>query len=110
MSSPTIHQIIDAMPSRFNPVAAKGLAAILQFRIDGNPAVDFHAIIDNDQCETQPGVHDNPTLTLKMSSSTYVDMAMGRLSGQEAFFKRKLRYEGPITLAIRLHKLFRPAA
>ncbi|MEL6948379.1 MAG: SCP2 sterol-binding domain-containing protein, partial [Pseudomonadota bacterium] len=55
------------------------------------------------------GEHVAPTLTLKMSDTTYIDMVMGRMTGQHAFFTRKLRYEGPIALAIRLHRFFSPA-
>ena len=108
MEDPTIQQIINGMPSRFNPAAAKGLNAVLQFRFTGDDGIDFHAVIENGECCTQAGLHENPTLTLKMSASTYVDMVMGRLTGQQAFFRRKLRYEGPISLATNLHKLFRP--
>jgi putative sterol carrier protein len=108
MQDPSIEQIIEGMPSRFCPDAARGLDAVLQFRLSGDQAADFFATIANDQCALDRGVHENPTLTLKMSDQTYIDMVMGRLSGQEAFFKRKLRYEGPISLAVRLHRFFAP--
>ncbi|MEL7429220.1 MAG: SCP2 sterol-binding domain-containing protein [Pseudomonadota bacterium] len=108
MQDPSIDQIITGMPSRFRPENARGLDAVLQFRLTGEQAADFFATIANDQCSLNHGVHDNPTLTLKMSDETYIDMVMGRLSGQEAFFRRKLRYEGPISLAVRLHRFFAP--
>ena len=107
MNEPTIQQIITGMPSRFDPNAAKGLEAVLQFRLAGDETIDFHAVINNGRCSTSLGIHDDPTLTIKTSVSTYIDMVMGRVTGQEAFFKRRLRYEGPISLAIKLHKLFR---
>ncbi len=108
ISDPTIDQIIDGMPSRFRPEAALGLDAVLQFRLTGDEGVDFFAIIKSEACSLTHGIHENPTLVLKMTTQTYVDMVMGRLTGQEAFFKRKLRYEGPISLAIRLHQFFAP--
>lgn len=107
-NDPTIDQIIEGMPSRFKPEAARGLSVILQFRLSGDDAADFFAIIEDQSCALERGIHDNPTLTLKMSANTYVDMVMGRLTGQEAFFKRKLRYQGPIALAIRLNQFFAP--
>jgi len=107
-SDPTIEQIIQGMPSRFRPEAARGLDAILQFRLSGDDGADFFATIQNEACSLDRGIHENPTLTLKMSAQTYVDMVMGRMTGQEAFFKRKLRYEGPISLAIKLHQFFAP--
>ena len=106
MPDPTIQQVIDGMPSRYNPDAVKGLKAVLQFKISGDDPVDFHAVIENEECKTAPGIHENPTITLKMSSKTYLDMVMGRLSGQQAFFQRKMHMQGPISLATKLNQLF----
>lgn len=106
MSDPTIRQIIEAMPSRFNPQAAGSLDAVLQFDISGDQGGRFFATIREGHCRLDEGSHDTPTLRLSMSDQTYVDMVMGRLTGQQAFFKRKLRYDGPINLAIKLHTLF----
>lgn len=106
MDDPSIQQIIDAMPSRFNPEATNGADLVLQFRLSGEQARTFYADISGQHCAVRDGEHTEPTLTLKMSDTTYVDMVMGRLTGQQAFFTRKLRYEGPIALAIRLHKFF----
>ncbi|MEM9330381.1 MAG: SCP2 sterol-binding domain-containing protein [Pseudomonadota bacterium] len=106
MPDPTIQQVIDGMPSRYNPSAIKGLKAVLQFILSGDDPVKFHAIIDNEECKTADGVHDNPTLTLKMSSNTYLDLVMGRLTGQQAFFLRKMHMEGSMSLATKLHNVF----
>lgn len=106
MQDPTIQQVIDGMPSRYDPDAIKGLRAVLQFILSGDEPISFHAIIDNEQCKTATGVHASPTITLKMSSNTYLDLVMGRISGQEAFFRRKMFMDGPITLAAKLNKLF----
>ena len=106
MADPTIDQIISAMPSRFNAAAARDLDAVLQFRLSGDRARDFHCIISAGSCSIDEGLHPNPTLTMRMSAQTYVDMVMGRISGQQAFFRRKLRYEGPLSLAIRIHTFF----
>lgn len=108
MNDPTIEQIIEGMPSRFNPGAAPGLDAVLQFKLSGQQASVFFAKIQNDICELHKGEHDSPTLTLKMSDQTYIDMVMGRISGQEAFFRRKLFYQGPISLAVKLNRFFNP--
>lgn len=108
MNDPTIQQIIEGMPSRFNPKAAPGIDAVLQFKLSGDEGDIFFAKIQNDACELHRGEHENPTLTLKMSANTYVDMVMGRITGQEAFFKRKLFYQGPIALAVKLNRFFKP--
>ncbi|MFD0917813.1 SCP2 sterol-binding domain-containing protein [Pseudahrensia aquimaris] len=108
MQDPTIQQIIDAMPERFDPHAADGVDAVLQFNLTGEEARNFYAIIKDGACTLKIGQHGSPTMSMKMSAQTYVDMVMGRITGQEAFFRRKLTYRGPINLAIRIHRFFRP--
>ena len=105
---PSLQQILAGMPSRFCPEAANGLSAVLQFRLTGEQETDFYATIADDTCVLAHGVHNNPTLTLKMPAETYIDMVMGRITGQEAFFRRRLRFDGPISLAVRIHRFFRP--
>ena len=108
MEDPTVEQIIKGMPSRFVPDAAKGLNIVLQFKLSGEGGGDYFAVIKDDACTLYEGEHSEPTLTMRMSAQTYIDMVMGRITGQKAFFLRKLRYEGPISLAIKLHRFFRP--
>ncbi len=105
-NDPTVQQIIEAMPQRFNSQAAMDVEATIQFILSGEGGGNYFATINNGTCALTAGRLDNPTLTLKMSAQTYIDMVMGRLTGQNAFFTRKLTYKGPISLAIRLHKFF----
>ncbi|MEM9731914.1 MAG: SCP2 sterol-binding domain-containing protein [Pseudomonadota bacterium] len=106
MSDPTIRQIIQGMPSRFNADAAGKLDCVLQFDLSGEQGGHYFATIKEGTCHLDEGTHEAPTLRLIMSDQTYIDMVMGRITGQQAFFKRKLRYVGPINLAIKLHTLF----
>jgi len=105
-NDPTIQQIIQAMPQRFNPQAAANVDATIQFFLSGEGGGNYVATIANGKCSLESGTAEKPTLTLKMSAQTYIDMVMGRLTGQHAFFTRKLTYSGPINLVIRLHKFF----
>jgi putative sterol carrier protein len=105
-NDPTISQIIQAMPQRFNPKSAADVDATIQFILSGEDGGKYFATINNGTCSLNSGELESPTLTLKMSAQTYIDMVMGRLTGQQAFFTRKLTYKGPISLVIRLHKFF----
>ena len=105
-SDPTIEQIISAMPDRFNPDAAGDLNAVIQFVLTGDNGGDYFATIKDRNCTLSSGRHPKPTLTLKMSTATYIDMVMGRETGQNAFFKRKLTYTGPINLVVKMHTFF----
>ena len=43
---------------------------------------------------------------MRMSSETYIGMAIGKLKGPQAFFMRKLRFEGETKLLMKMHSLF----
>jgi putative sterol carrier protein len=62
--------------------------------------------ITNGQCSANEGLAESPTLTLRMSSETYIGMAIGKLKGPQAFFLRKLRFEGETKLLMKMHSLF----
>ena len=107
-ADPTVLHIISAMPHRFDAEAAGPLNVIIQFRLDGEQGGEWYADIANGKCNLIEGRCDDATITLRMAAATYVDMVMGRITGQQAFFTRKLTYKGDISLAIRLHRFFRP--
>jgi len=110
MEDPTIRQIIEGMPSRFDAKAAGDVDVVIQFRLSGDQGCDFFADIAHGKCAVGDGIHPNPTCTMKLSAETYVDMVMCRITGQQAFFTRRLRYEGPIALAVRLNRFFQSTA
>ena len=105
-SDPTVEQIVSGMPQRFNPDAAGDLDAVIQFVLTGEGGGDYFAAIRERSCTLGNGRHPNPTLTFKMSAATYIDMVMGRETGQAAFFKRKLTFSGPLSLVVKVHTFF----
>ena len=106
MTEDLIRTLIFGMPSRLNPDAADGVDAVIQFMISGTQGGKFAIRVHDKLGTAEEGVHPNPTLTLKMSAETYMDMAMGRVSGPQAFFKRKVKILGDMGLAMKLHTLF----
>lgn len=102
----TVAEIVEIMPSRFNPEASEALDAIFQFDISGDEAGQWHLIVKDKTCQITPGEHSAPTVTFSMDSKDFIEMMTGRLSGQAAFFTGKLRVSGDLMLAQRLESLF----
>src|SRR5579863_1409458 len=88
-------QVFDAMPTRFNKDAAKGLNAVYQFDLSGDNGGKWHVVINNETCEVKEGPAASPSITISMTAQDYVDMTTG-----------KLRIAGDMGLALRMQSLF----
>jgi len=100
----TVEQIIDKLPSRFNPDQAGSLEAVFQFTL--SDATPFYISIADRQCTGHAGEHRDPDITLHLSEATLIRVVTGEQDGMSAFMKGQLRAEGNVMLATRLSKLF----
>jgi putative sterol carrier protein len=99
-------EIFDGMPQAFNPDAAQGLDAVFQFEITGDGGGNWYVAIKDGQCEVKEGNHDAPSVTLTMSSETWVGMVNKEVNGMQAFMSGQLKASGDIMLAQRIEQLF----
>ena len=106
MTDIKVQDFIFGMPTRFAAEKATGLEATIQFLISGRDGGNFVLHLNNGICTAHEGLEASPTLTLRMSSETYIGMAIGKLKGPQAFFVRKLRFEGETKLLMKMHSLF----
>ncbi|GAA0784792.1 SCP2 sterol-binding domain-containing protein [Marinobacterium sediminicola] len=105
MNSPlTLERIVNKLPEKFNPDQAKGLNAVFQFRI--SDAEPFFISIDDQNCQSSFGEHEDPNLVLHLDESTLIRVITGEQDGMSAYLKGQLRAEGNVMLATRLGKLF----
>jgi putative sterol carrier protein len=99
-------EIFSKMPEGFDRSAAAGLDAVIQFNIEGDEGGDWYAVIKDQACTVSEGVHDNPTLSLRMTDKNWVALCKGELNAVMAFMSGKLKAKGDIMLAQRMPKLF----
>lgn len=106
MSRDMIRTLMFGMPSRLDAVAAEGLDVVIQFVLTGEAGGAFAIAVKNGAAEVRETQHAHPDLTLTMPTATYIDIAMGRLTGPQAFFQRKAKFTGSLPLVMKLHALF----
>jgi putative sterol carrier protein len=99
-------EIFSKMPEVFDRGAAAGLNAVIQFNIEGDEGGDWYAVIKDQTCTVSEGVHDSPTLSLRMTGNDWIALCKGELNAVFAFMSGKLKAKGDIMLAQRLTKLF----
>ncbi len=102
-----VKAIFEKMPSIFNADAAKGVDATFQFNISGEGGGDWYAEVKGGTCKVEPGVHPNPTTTIKMDAADFVDMINGNLPAMQAFTSGKLKISGDIMKSQLITRLFK---
>ena len=100
MSSNTLEKL----QSRFDPEAAKGMNEVFQFHF--SDAGSYYLDIQDGTLGVHEGEHDDPSVSLSMSTDTLKGIMSGEINGMTAFMTGKLKATGNIMLATRLTELF----
>ncbi|MCA1771571.1 MAG: SCP2 sterol-binding domain-containing protein [Halomonas sp.] len=95
---------LEKLQARFDPQAAKGMHEIFQFHFSdaGNHYLD----IQDGKLDIQEGEHDDPSVSLSMSTDTLKGIMNGGINGMTAFMTGKLKATGNVMLATKLTSLF----
>ena len=105
-----VKEIFNQMPQNVNPDAAKGMNAVIQFKLTGEGGGDYYVEIKDGAVTVHEGSHASPNMTMTLSAQDYVDLINGKLNGQMAFMSGKLKIAGDMGLAMKMQTLFkRPA-
>ncbi|MBP5981284.1 MAG: SCP2 sterol-binding domain-containing protein [Halomonas sp.] len=95
---------LEKLQSRFNPQAAEGMDEVFQFHF--SDAGDHYLIIKDRTLDVQEGEHDDPSVSLTMSTDTLKGIMSGDINGMTAFMTGKLKATGNVMLATKLTSLF----
>ena len=106
MTLTSVKEIFIRMPEVFNPSAAQGLDAVIQYDISGDGGGNWTIIIKDGACQVQEGTHEAPSVTLSMSDETWLQIVNKETNGMEAFMSGQLKVSGDIMLAQRIEQLF----
>ncbi|MDR3416525.1 MAG: SCP2 sterol-binding domain-containing protein [Nevskia sp.] len=98
----TAEEMLQHLPAAFNPAAAHGVEAVLQF----NASKPHYATISNGACSVAAGTASKPDVTLNIDDDNLVKLMKGELNGVTAFLTGKLRLNGDLGLAQRISSFF----
>lgn len=101
MASPTPFEKLHA---RFDPEAARDMHEIFQFHF--TDLGDYHLCVDDGALAVEDGEHDDPSVSLSLSSDTLRRLMRGEISGMNALMSGQLKATGNVMLATRLSALF----
>ncbi len=104
-----LRQTLEGMALTFDPTAAEGLAATIQFDVTGPEAGVYHLRIADGECTLHLGSTATPTLTISTPSDVWLRISSGELSGQKTLMQGLYTATGDLSLLLKMDSLFRPA-
>ena len=96
--------IIDKLQKRFDADAATGMDDVFQFHF--SDAEDYYLVVKDGALDVQQGEHDDPSVSLTMTTETLKGVMNGEINGMTAFMTGKLKATGNVMLATKLTSLF----
>jgi len=76
---------------------------VLAFELEGEGGGHFHLRVDDGRVEGYRGAPERADLRIRLDVPTWRELNRGSLSAPEAFLRRRVRLEGNLLLAIKLH-------
>ena len=104
--NPELHAIMMGMPIAFNPKAAEGLDATIQYVLSGDGGGLYYMYIREGKCTAHRGVVDKPALTIHAPANVWLAISRGELDGSQAFMQRMYRVTGDMSILLKMDNLF----
>ena len=98
--------LIMGMPFVFDPKAAAGERALIQFRVTGERPGEYYVAVKDGRCESFEGRADRADVTVHTPDQVWVDIAAGRLDGTQAIADGRYTVEGDYLVLAKLQTWF----
>ncbi|HAA45732.1 MAG: sterol-binding domain protein [Halomonas sp. 54_146] len=95
---------LEKLQARFNSEAAEGMDEVFQFHFSDAGSHYLH--IQDGTLDVQEGEHDDPSVSLSLTTETLKGIMSGDINGMTAFMTGKLKATGNVMLATKLASLF----
>lgn len=106
MAIASVKEVFEKVPQVFNANAAKGMDKVFQYVITGEGGGNWSVAVKDGAVKVSEGTHASPSVTLTMSSQTWLAMVNKQVTGMQAFMSGQLKVSGDIMLAQRIPELF----
>ena len=105
---PTVTELMtETIKTAFIPEKAAGVDTVIQFKFTGSQASEWYVIVKDQTCESIPGNHPSPKMTMTVDSDDYVKMSIGEMDATMAFLKGKVKVAGDMSVALKMGQYFK---
>ena len=102
-----IEPLLMGMPFAFDRKAAGDGHAVINFRVSGREAGDYHLRIAGGRCQSFAGPASTPDLVVHTPDTVWVRIARGELDGGQALQDGLYRVEGDLGVLAKMDEWFR---
>lgn len=103
-----ILDMFGTLEKRFKPEAAAGLDMTIAYDIGGSEGGAWTATIRDGACTVTEGLASEPTLRIMVNAKDWVDLMLGRVEAMTLLSTGRARFEGDLSLAMKLGEIFAP--
>jgi len=105
---PTVTELMtETIKTAFIPEKAAGVDTVIQFKFTGSQASEWYVIVKDQKCESIPGTHPSPKMTMTVDSDDYVKRSIGEMDATMAFLKGKVKVAGDMSVALKMGQYFK---
>ena len=105
---PTVTELMtETIKTAFIPEKAAGVDTVIQFKFTGSQASEWYVIVKDQKCQSIPGIHPSPKMTMTVDSDDYVKMSIGEMDATMAFLKGKVKVAGDMSVALKMGQYFK---
>jgi long-chain acyl-CoA synthetase len=104
---PVAH-LFEGMPARFLGEKAKGVEAVISYRITGGGGGDWTVTIRDGRMTLARGIAEAPRVYIVAQDRDYHDIATGKLDGVTALVTGKVKIEGDVGFMAELSQMMKP--
>jgi putative sterol carrier protein len=102
----TAKELIEGMPTAFDPAAATDLQTEIQFDISGEGGGKWVISIAGGRCEVRKGETAAPALTIESPGDVWVKIARGEIDRPKALMEGLYKVKGDMKILTRMPQLF----
>src|SRR3990170_6565970 len=102
----SIKEVMDGMPTAFQPDRAAGVSATIQFNFTGAEAGNWTVKVTGGKCEVSEGTADSPTVTINSPSDVWLKITRRELDGATAFMSGQFTFTGDMGVLMQMGSWF----
>lgn len=103
MAANTPRQFMEKiLPTKFKPEKAADFNVVVQLNLTGPNGGNWTIILKDQKMKVHEGTNPEPTLTLTIADSDFMDLVNGKMGTTQAFLSGKIQFSGSLSLALKL--------
>lgn len=102
----SIKEIMDGMPTAFQPDKAAGANATIQFNFSGAEPGNYTVKVADGKCDVSQGNADSPTVTINSPSDVWLKIIRRELDGATAFMSGQFTFTGDMGVLMQMQNWF----